>query len=133
MTFPDFVGLFQYFMGFLEPFKAASARICQIFGKAMFLEFWNKSSHKLPVCVCFCEFPKGVNGLIIAYVTHSHSYSMSLDNYNSMIFFWDYLSHKICVFSVNLAVLRYSKCSPCWVKKVELTKTSRKSVSWKSG
>ena len=50
MTFTAFVGLFQYFMGFLVSFKATSARKCQIFAKAIFLEFWNKSSLKLPVC-----------------------------------------------------------------------------------
>ena len=49
MTFIAFVGLFQYSIVFLVSFKATSARKCQIFAKAMFLEFWNKSTHKLPV------------------------------------------------------------------------------------
>ena len=49
MTFIAFVGLFQYSTVFLVSFKATSARKCQIFALAMFLEFWNKSTHKLPV------------------------------------------------------------------------------------
>ena len=51
MTFTAFVGLFQYFMVFLVSIKANNVRKCQIFTKAMFLEFWNKSSLKLQVCL----------------------------------------------------------------------------------
>ena len=49
MAFTAFFGLFQYFVGSLESFKATSAIEFQIFAKVVFLEFWNKSAHKLPV------------------------------------------------------------------------------------
>ena len=50
MTFSAFVGLFQYFMGFLVSCKAISVMECQIFAKTMFLEFWLKFRDNLPVC-----------------------------------------------------------------------------------
>ena len=50
MTFSAFFGLFQYLMGFSLSCKAISAIQCQIFAKTMFLGFWYKFSHNLPVC-----------------------------------------------------------------------------------